>query len=219
MNYNNNAVIGHHNSASPSTSSQSSSASSSSPSSSKSVLSSSSSSSNAAAFKCSHEMFMKSEYCDDSGLTTIVSENNNDSRLPSPLLTNNNDNLSSTSAAAVGNNSVIRPNVKTPFLSGYLGTCNKRNRYLSGSFSVTGDTMEGIVQCLVFLKAFAVRYILLLWFKTCLILKIDQAGIIFWYFALFLIVTLYYFPNDNFVYSTFTAISRNRNGLAFNCTN
>jgi hypothetical protein len=45
---------------------------------------------------------------------------------------------------------------KTPILTGYLGSW-KRSRYLSGNFSVTGDTMEGIVQCLVFLKAFSVR--------------------------------------------------------------
>lgn len=42
------------------------------------------------------------------------------------------------------------------FLTGYLGSW-KRSRYLSGNFSVSGDTMEGIVQCLVFLKAFSVR--------------------------------------------------------------
>lgn len=51
---------------------------------------------------------------------------------------------------------------KSPVLTG-LGSW-KRSRYLSGNFSVSGDTMEGIVQCLVFLKAFSVCsfYILLL---------------------------------------------------------
>lgn len=44
-----------------------------------------------------------------------------------------------------------------PLLSGYLGSW-KKNRYLSGNFSVSGDTMEAIVQCLVFLKAFSVRH-------------------------------------------------------------
>lgn len=46
---------------------------------------------------------------------------------------------------------------KSPVLTGYLGSW-KRSRYLSGNFSVSGDTMEGIVQCLVFLKAFSVKY-------------------------------------------------------------
>ncbi|CAG7831588.1 unnamed protein product [Allacma fusca] len=45
---------------------------------------------------------------------------------------------------------------KTSFLAGYMGSW-KRSRYLSGNFTVSGDTMEGIVQCLVFLKAFSVR--------------------------------------------------------------
>ena len=40
-------------------------------------------------------------------------------------------------------------------LTGYLGSL-KKNRNLCGNFSVSGDTMEGIVQCLVFLKAFSV---------------------------------------------------------------
>jgi hypothetical protein len=44
---------------------------------------------------------------------------------------------------------------KTQIFSGYLGSW-KRNRHLSGNFTVSGDTMEGIVQCLVFLKAFSV---------------------------------------------------------------
>jgi len=43
-----------------------------------------------------------------------------------------------------------------PLFSGCLGSW-KKNRYLSGNFSVSGDTMEAIVQCLVFLKAFSVR--------------------------------------------------------------
>jgi len=41
-------------------------------------------------------------------------------------------------------------------LTGYLGSW-KKNRNLCGNFCVSGDTMEGIVQCLVFLKAFSVR--------------------------------------------------------------
>lgn len=51
-------------------------------------------------------------------------------------------------------------------LTGYLGSW-KKNRNLCGNFSVSGDTMEGIVQCLVFLKAFSVRlYILNLLLST-----------------------------------------------------
>lgn len=33
---------------------------------------------------------------------------------------------------------------------------DKRGRHLTGTFCLTGDTMEGIIQCLVFLKAFSV---------------------------------------------------------------
>ncbi|ODN02477.1 Neurobeachin [Orchesella cincta] len=50
-----------------------------------------------------------------------------------------------TTAAAATNDSLF---------SGCLGSW-KKNRYLSGNFSVSGDTMEAIVQCLVFLKAFS----------------------------------------------------------------
>lgn len=32
----------------------------------------------------------------------------------------------------------------------------RKGRHLSGTFCLTGDTMEGIIQCLVFLKAFSV---------------------------------------------------------------
>jgi len=58
-------------------------------------------------------------------------------------------------------NGNVVPQVKTPFLTGYLGSW-KRARCLSGNFSVSGDTMEGIVQCLVFLKAFSVCRILII---------------------------------------------------------
>lgn len=36
-------------------------------------------------------------------------------------------------------------------------TVGRRGRHLTGTFCLTGDTMEGIIQCLVFLKAFSVR--------------------------------------------------------------
>ncbi|KAL0272881.1 UNVERIFIED_CONTAM: hypothetical protein PYX00_005701 [Menopon gallinae] len=32
----------------------------------------------------------------------------------------------------------------------------RKGRHLSGTFCLNGDTMEGIIQCLVFLKAFSV---------------------------------------------------------------
>ena len=35
-------------------------------------------------------------------------------------------------------------------------TVSRRGRHLTGTFCLTGDTMEGIIQCLVFLKAFSV---------------------------------------------------------------
>ena len=35
----------------------------------------------------------------------------------------------------------------------------RKGRHLTGTFCLTGDTMEGIIQCLVFLKAFSVRII------------------------------------------------------------
>lgn len=36
---------------------------------------------------------------------------------------------------------------------------SRRGRHLTGTFCLTGDTMEGIIQCLVFLKAFSVSAI------------------------------------------------------------
>jgi hypothetical protein len=35
---------------------------------------------------------------------------------------------------------------------------DRKGRHLSGTFCLTGDTMEGIIQCLVFLKAFSVSF-------------------------------------------------------------
>jgi hypothetical protein len=36
---------------------------------------------------------------------------------------------------------------------------DRKGRHLSGTFCLTGDTMEGIIQCLVFLKAFSVSFV------------------------------------------------------------
>ncbi|OAD61398.1 hypothetical protein WN48_10100 [Eufriesea mexicana] len=33
----------------------------------------------------------------------------------------------------------------------------RKGRHLTGTFCLTGDTMEGIIQCLVFLKAFSIK--------------------------------------------------------------
>ncbi|KAF4532525.1 hypothetical protein B566_EDAN010817 [Ephemera danica] len=46
---------------------------------------------------------------------------------------------------------------RRPVLTGLLGAVGRRSKYMSGQFCLAGDTMEGIVQCLVFLKAFSVR--------------------------------------------------------------
>jgi hypothetical protein len=48
---------------------------------------------------------------------------------------------------------------KRPVLSGFLGG-GAKNKHLSGQFCLGGDTMEGIIQCLVFLKAFSVRQLI-----------------------------------------------------------
>lgn len=37
-----------------------------------------------------------------------------------------------------------------------VAAVGRRGRHLTGTFCLTGDTMEGIIQCLVFLKAFSV---------------------------------------------------------------
>ena len=34
----------------------------------------------------------------------------------------------------------------------------RKGRHMTGTFCLTGDTMEGIIQCLVFLKAFSVSF-------------------------------------------------------------
>ncbi|CAH0719332.1 unnamed protein product, partial [Brenthis ino] len=40
---------------------------------------------------------------------------------------------------------------------------DKKGRHLTGTFCLTGDTMEGIIQCLVFLKAFSIMQLLVAW--------------------------------------------------------
>uniref|UniRef100_A0A2S2QUW8 Uncharacterized protein n=1 Tax=Sipha flava TaxID=143950 RepID=A0A2S2QUW8_9HEMI len=41
---------------------------------------------------------------------------------------------------------------------GVAALVRKGRRHLSATFCLAGDTMEGIIQCLVFLKAFSVRF-------------------------------------------------------------
>lgn len=43
---------------------------------------------------------------------------------------------------------------------GVAALVRKGRRHLSATFCLAGDTMEGIIQCLVFLKAFSVRFFL-----------------------------------------------------------
>lgn len=50
------------------------------------------------------------------------------------------------------NGALVSANI-TPAISSVIG---RKGRHLSGTFCLTGDTMEGIIQCLVFLKAFSV---------------------------------------------------------------
>lgn len=59
-------------------------------------------------------------------------------------------------AAAVNGNGNGRALVHASLSS--VATVGRRGRHLTGTFCLTGDTMEGIIQCLVFLKAFSVRY-------------------------------------------------------------
>ncbi|KAG8225031.1 hypothetical protein J437_LFUL000008 [Ladona fulva] len=62
----------------------------------------------------------------------------------------------SASLSAVVSSSASVASARRTVVSGCLVSSRKSKRYLSGNFSLTGDTMEGIIQCLVFLKAFSV---------------------------------------------------------------
>lgn len=68
---------------------------------------------------------------------------------------------------------------------GTTAAVTRRGRHLTGTFCLTGDTMEGIIQCLVFLKAFSVSYVsiirflsrlLIESFVTILYISIDEEG-------------------------------------------
>ncbi|XP_076231080.1 uncharacterized protein LOC143177155 [Calliopsis andreniformis] len=53
------------------------------------------------------------------------------------------------SAATRSQNTLVQANL--------CSVIGRKGRHLTGTFCLTGDTMEGIIQCLVFLKAFSVR--------------------------------------------------------------
>lgn len=50
----------------------------------------------------------------------------------------------------------VRPKTALALPSAVL---TRKGRHLTGTFCLSGDTMEGIIQCLVFLKAFSVSFI------------------------------------------------------------
>jgi hypothetical protein len=64
---------------------------------------------------------------------------------------NNRPRVSGSSTILVPANIVSSASVVTASAIG------RKGRHLTGTFCLTGDTMEGIIQCLVFLKAFSVR--------------------------------------------------------------
>ena len=58
-----------------------------------------------------------------------------------------------TTTAQINRRAMVQASLSTVF--------GRKGRHLTGSFLLTGDTMEGIIQCLVFLKAFSVSSFLL----------------------------------------------------------
>lgn len=86
---------------------------------------------------------------------------------PSLPKNNNNDNNNSNNsddgvdgAGADGNgNNAGQGQQRRALVHASLATAvGRKGRHLSGTFCLTGDTMEGIIQCLVFLKAFSVSF-------------------------------------------------------------
>lgn len=59
--------------------------------------------------------------------------------------------LASSSQFASHRRAMVQASLSTVF--------GRKGRHLSGTFCLTGDTMEGLVKCLVFLKAFAVSFL------------------------------------------------------------
>lgn len=50
----------------------------------------------------------------------------------------------------------------------------RKGRHLTGTFCLTGDTMEGIIQCLVFLKAFSVSSLFFFYFDKLRMEKLSS---------------------------------------------
>lgn len=63
-------------------------------------------------------------------------------------ITTSSNALVTSSESANNRRAMVQASLSTVF--------GRKGRHLSGTFCLTGDTMEGIIQCLVFLKAFSV---------------------------------------------------------------
>lgn len=68
------------------------------------------------------------------------------------------DNSVSDDAEADGNNAGQGQHRRALVHASLATAVGRKGRHLSGTFCLTGDTMEGIIQCLVFLKAFSVSF-------------------------------------------------------------
>lgn len=66
-------------------------------------------------------------------------------------ITTSSNALASSSQFASHRRAMVQASLSTVF--------GRKGRHLSGTFCLTGDTMEGIIQCLVFLKAFSVSFL------------------------------------------------------------
>lgn len=55
------------------------------------------------------------------------------------------------------NGALVSASLTSAISSSAIG---RKGRHLTGTFCLTGDTMEGIIQCLVFLKAFSVSILI-----------------------------------------------------------
>lgn len=61
-----------------------------------------------------------------------------------------------TSSNAVATSSQFTSHRRAMVQASLSTVFGRKGKHLSGTFCLTGDTMEGIIQCLVFLKAFSV---------------------------------------------------------------
>lgn len=71
-----------------------------------------------------------------------------DKRAKSLVTASSNNTLATSTHFANHRRAIVQASLSTVF--------DRKGRHLSGTFCLTGDTMEGIIQCLVFLKAFSV---------------------------------------------------------------